>query len=65
MHVTLNGKAMEIEGPVNVRALIGKLGAAEARTAVMINGDIAPRDQWSRALQEGDQVEVLVLSAGG
>lgn len=66
MKLTVNGKIHEHRGTGTLAALLEELGAVMAHTAVMVNGDVVPSAEWeTRALNEGDEIEMLVFVGGG
>jgi thiamine biosynthesis protein ThiS len=66
MRVTLNGEARDLSEGLTVNDLVDGLGLRKRRIAVEVNRDILPRDDYaSRALQEGDVVEIVQFIGGG
>lgn len=66
MKLTVNGTVIDREGQPTVRALLDSLGVLHRRVALMINGDVLPRDAYEHTvLREGDVVDVLSLAGGG
>ena len=66
MRVTVNGEPVEIPEATSVRALIEQHGLAKAACAAEVNRALVPRrDQDSRILREGDQIELVALVGGG
>jgi thiamine biosynthesis protein ThiS len=66
MELTVNGESHRHEGDGTIEALLDEMGSRPDRTAVMINGDVVPREQWDGVcLGEGDTVELLVFAGGG
>lgn len=66
MKLTVNGESHEHQGNGTVDALLDELGANKAHTALMINGNVIPSEQWkSAALNENDEIEMLVFVGGG
>ncbi len=66
IRVTVNGKAEQFEAPLNVTALLETLAMAGKKVAVEKNGEIVPRGLHGRtALQDGDQLEIVVAVGGG
>jgi sulfur carrier protein len=64
--VTINGEAREFEQPLAFAQLIERLGLAGKRIAVERNGEIVPRSEFpSRALADGDRLEIVVAVGGG
>ncbi len=66
MKLTVNGESHEHQGNGSVDELLEELGANKAHTALMINGNVIPADDWKTAtLNENDEVEMLVFVGGG
>jgi thiamine biosynthesis protein ThiS len=66
MKLKVNGKPHEHTGDRSVVGLLEGLGANPAHTALMLNGDVVPSEDWKiTPLQEDDDVEVLVFVGGG
>jgi sulfur carrier protein len=66
MKLIVNGEPHEHKGTGSVDALLDELGANKAHTALMINGDVVPSENWTTAiLKENDEVEMLVFVGGG
>ncbi|WP_372808923.1 sulfur carrier protein ThiS [Pontiella sp.] len=66
MKLTVNGTAHELGGDGTIDALLDELGATKAHTALMVNGNVVPSEQWATTpLNENDEVEMLVFVGGG
>lgn len=70
MHLTLNGRSLEVASTRDRASVLDVLSAAgmdDARgVAVAIDGDVVPRSSWAVArVAEGQQVEVLRAVQGG
>lgn len=66
MRVRLNGESREVEPGLTVARLIESLGLGPGRVAVAVNAEVVPRaEHASRALCEGDEIEVIHAVAGG
>jgi len=66
MNITLNGEPRTLAAPTTVTALLQAEGLGERRVAVEVNGAIVPRSAHaSRALAEGDRVEIVQALGGG
>jgi len=66
MNITLNGEPRKLPSQTTVTGLLEILGYAGKRVAVERNGDIVPKSQHEKtALQDGDQLEIVVAVGGG
>lgn len=66
MIVTVNGERHDLPAGTTVRALIERLGLAKGACAAEVNKQLVPRrEHETRALGEGDVVEVVSLVGGG
>jgi sulfur carrier protein len=66
MNLTINGDAYRHEGDGTLPELLRELQAEPARTAVLVNGEVAPRGSWPEVrLAEGDRLELLTFAGGG
>ena len=66
MTIVLNGEPHESPRGASVLALLETIGLAPGRVAVEVNGQIARREDFARALLcENDRVEVVHFVGGG
>jgi sulfur carrier protein len=66
MLLTVNGQPLQLEGKGRVADLLRQVGCDPGRTALMLNGEVVPRDAWDGvALEEDDRVELIVFAGGG
>ncbi len=66
MKLTVNGEPHEHQGNGSIDALLEELGANKAHTALMVNGEMVPSNDWdATTLKENDAVEMLVFVGGG
>ncbi len=66
MRITVNGEARDVVRARNVTELIEELGLPAPATLVEHNGLALRREEWpTRALTEGDIVELVRIVAGG
>lgn len=66
MHVQVNGETRELPAGTTVADLVADLAAANQRFAVEVNEELVPRSlHASRALADGDRVEVVHAIGGG
>lgn len=64
--VTVNGKAREIEGEVDLAGFLQALEIDGRAVAVARNGEVVPRDQHANVtVREGDSVEIVRMVGGG
>jgi sulfur carrier protein len=64
--VQINGEAREIQRAQNVVELVEELGLPAPAILVEHNGLALRRDEWpTRALAEGDRIELVRVVAGG
>ena len=64
--ITANGETHELPEGTTVEELIVKLGLASSICAAEVNKAVVPRaDRSSRALADGDSVEIVTLVGGG
>lgn len=64
MNLTLNGENTTTQA-TTVEELVAEVGAPETGTAVAVDGEVVPRSQWSRALDDDAQVDILTAVQGG
>lgn len=64
MNLTLNGEKTTTQART-VEELVAEVGAPEAGTAVAVDGEVVPRSQWGRALDDDAQVDILTAVQGG
>ena len=66
MRLTVNGKEHDIVGDATVAALLDTLALRRDGIAVALNDDVVPRTEHAtRALNDGDRLEIIVAVAGG
>ncbi len=66
MKLQVNGEPHEHQGNGTIDTLLEELGANKEHTALMVNGDVMPSIDWkTTALNENDEVEMLVFVGGG
>ena len=64
--LTVNGQLQRCEPGVSVSLLIESLRLGGKKVAVERNGEIVPRSRYgATALQDGDQLEIVVAVGGG
>jgi thiamine biosynthesis protein ThiS len=66
MKLIVNGEPHEHQGNGSIDALLEELGANRAHTALMVNGNVIPAENWTTATLNGnDEIEMLVFVGGG
>ncbi|MFG3344887.1 sulfur carrier protein ThiS [Streptomyces sp. NPDC048018] len=66
VHLSVNGEARLLSGPVSLAALVATLTRAASGVAAAVNETVVPRGEWeTTVLGEGDRVEVLTAVQGG
>ena len=66
MSITLNGQVHPLPESTTVNALLQSLGFAGKPVVVELNREaIFPRDFETTPVNDGDQVEIVTLAAGG
>jgi sulfur carrier protein len=66
MKATVNGETRELPGGATVGTLLELLGVGRAGVAVAQNDGVVERAQFdSRAIAEGDRIEIIRAVAGG
>ena len=66
MKLTVNGDDHEVDGPLSVDDLLGRLDLDRRGLAVALNGEVVPRSTWTdRTVADGDEVEILTIAQGG
>ena len=62
--VTINGEQKYAAGKT-VTAVLESMKLDPARTAVMIGGEILPKQEYGRALKDGEEVDIVGFVGGG
>jgi thiamine biosynthesis protein ThiS len=66
MTITLNGESRFVAGVTTIAALVQELNLVPATLLIEHNGLALHREEWnSRAVHEGDKIELIRLVAGG
>jgi thiamine biosynthesis protein ThiS len=66
MDLIVNGKPYLHRGCGSIPELLDEIGSTPAMIAVVINCEVVPRSRWAAVrLNEHDEVELLVMAAGG
>ena len=66
MKITLNGEKREVAGPLTVKALLESIGLG-GKPVVVEQNQVAllPREIEGAAVNDGDVIEVVQITAGG
>ena len=62
--VTINGETKDVSGKT-VSEILAEMQLNPARTAVMIGGEILPKDAYGSMLKDGDEVDIIGFVGGG
>lgn len=66
MRIALNGKPVDAEEGISLRALLEGEGYNLDAIAILVNGEIISKERdGDRPLAEGDSVEVVSFMSGG
>jgi len=66
MTITLNGESRSVPPVSTIDALVRELNLVPATLLIEHNGLALHREEWnSRALREGDKIELIRVVAGG
>ncbi len=66
MKATINGEARELPDDLTVGALLEHLGAPRTGIAVARNDRVVRRVEYdTRAIEDGDRIEIIKAVAGG
>ncbi len=66
MKLIVNGKSMELPDGLTIDGLLTHLGVRREYTAVAVNREVTPRDQYAQsALRDGDKIEIVRPMGGG
>lgn len=66
MQIEVNGESRTLAQPTSLADLLEQAGLAQKRVAIELNGEIVPRSlHATRALKEGDRIEIVHALGGG
>ena len=66
MRILFNDEPMSCDDGLTVAALLGKLRQLKPGTALALNQQILPREQWElQQVHEGDRILLFQVIAGG
>ena len=66
IRVTINGRKLELNGPVALQSYLAEKGLAGRRLAVAHNTNVVPRDEYANiVINDGDTLEIVRPVGGG
>lgn len=66
MTIHLNGKNHQLDAPASINTLLAAIGLEGKPVVVELNQTaLFPREYPQRMLEDGDQVEIITIAAGG
>ena len=66
MTLTINGEEREVIDDFALTSLLADLGLAEKPVVIELNREALPPSQFRECqLSDGDQLEIIVIAAGG
>ncbi len=66
MKLVVNSEPHDHHGDGTIDSLLEELGAKKEHTALMLNGEVIPSNNWKNTpIKENDEAEVLVFVGGG
>jgi len=66
MQVFINGETREIEGEINLNALLKQFSMPEERIAVELNKQVVRKKDWENiTVKEADKIEIVHFVGGG
>ena len=66
MRILFNDEPMQCDENLTIAALLGTLRQLKPGTALALNQQILPREQWEhQQVSEGDQILLFQVIAGG
>ncbi len=66
MTILLNGKNHQLDAPASINTLLAAIGLEGKPVVVEVNQTaLFPREYPERMLEDGDQVEIITIAAGG
>ncbi|HBU8852899.1 sulfur carrier protein ThiS [Citrobacter sedlakii] len=66
MQIVFNDEPIQCASELSVSGLLTQLNQLKPGTALALNQQILPREQWERQIvQEGDQILLFQVIAGG
>lgn len=66
MKLTVNGRPTEVADGITIAELLARDKMEHMRLAVEVNGEVVPRQNFSKVrLNENDSLEVVTLVGGG
>lgn len=66
MNITVNGKILELAGPVSLAVFLKERGFAEGKVIIEYNGEILAAQGWKNVvLSPEDRMEIVTFVGGG
>jgi len=66
MTIQLNGNNHDLTAPINIEALLTSMGLGEKPVVVELNQHaLFPREYAETIVNDGDNVEIITIAAGG
>ena len=66
MTIQLNGNNHDLAAPLSIEALLTSIGLGEKPVVVELNQHaLFPREYTETIVNDGDQVEIITIAAGG
>ena len=66
IQITVNGRQVEIESTMTVEQVLDTVDVPPNYLAVEVNGEVVPREDYTRhVIEPGDDIEVVTLVGGG
>lgn len=66
MKVIINGEKKDVQGGIDLEALLNHLSLPQQRIAIELNKEVVRRKDWQNTkLNEADRIEVVHFVGGG
>ena len=66
MKITINGQSKDLNGPVQLNAVIAQFCKDTSRVIAELNGDIVKKTSWNTTtIKDGDNIELVSFVGGG
>lgn len=64
-NMLINGEKKDYPSGITIKELIEKLNLSENKIVVEVDGEIIPRENYSKELNENSKVEIVSFVGGG